>query len=95
VHLKNITKHFEKSQNGRKIQNGVKNLCFRILAPKSSVFNRFQKTFLHSKRLFILWKKLFEINPKWQFGSRWRHFLAKIALFQEGVPTVDSTFSKF
>jgi hypothetical protein len=43
LHLKKLTKYFEARQNGRKIQNGVENLCFRIFALKGTIFTQFQK----------------------------------------------------
>ena len=95
MHLKNLILDFGNRQNGRKVQNGVKNQCFRIFVPKSTIFIRFQKSFLHSKRLFtiqLLWKKLFWKNLKWLIGSRWRHFRAKIDFFSRrlahSTPTV-------
>jgi hypothetical protein len=85
VHLKFLTKHFEKSQNGSKIQNGVKNQCFRIFIPKSSVFNQFQKTFLHSKRLFIVFcgRKKDKIQPG-DLVQDGAFFFSKNRLFSRG-----------
>jgi hypothetical protein len=95
MHLKNLTKHFEKTQNGRKIQNGDKNQCFRIFSPKSSVFNRFQKICIRS--VFLLSKfcrrHLKKNGDLVQDGVIL--FLAKIDFFQEGLSNVDSTFFKF
>jgi hypothetical protein len=77
---KNLTKCLLNSplvrQNGRKIQNGVVNLCFRIFALKGTISFQYQNPFLHLKCIFHT-----NFSGRIFFGkSKWPELSSKLAV---------------
>jgi hypothetical protein len=84
--LKIVIWDFEIWQNGHKIQNGVQNLHFLNFALETLFYNRFQKPWMYSKRLFIIFFS--------KIQNRGIIFEKKSTFFKRVLPTLNSTFFK-